>query len=53
MSYADLKEHGTEAAVRAAGKMMQKGKPYERESQDLITLPGLIRVADIFPSLYL
>ncbi|KDE07259.1 cytoplasm protein [Microbotryum lychnidis-dioicae p1A1 Lamole] len=29
MSYADLKEYGTEAAVKAAGKMMQKGKPYE------------------------
>ncbi|SCZ97805.1 BZ3500_MvSof-1268-A1-R1_Chr3-3g06382 [Microbotryum saponariae] len=35
MSYADLKEYGTEAAVKAAGKMMQKGKPYEIVDGDI------------------
>jgi len=29
MSYDDLKEHGSEAAVKAAGKLRQQGKPYE------------------------
>ena len=29
MSYEDLKEHGSEAAVKAAGKLRQQGKPYE------------------------
>lgn len=29
MAYADLKEHGTETAVKAAGKLRQQGKPYE------------------------
>lgn len=29
MAYNDLKEHGTEAAVKAAGKLRQQGKPYE------------------------
>lgn len=53
MSYADLKEHGTEAAVRAAGKMMQKGKPYERELKRSIRLPGLMRVADLTSALFL
>jgi obg-like ATPase 1 len=31
MSYADLHEHGSEAAVKAAGKLRQQGKPYESE----------------------
>lgn len=31
MSFADFKEHGSEAAVRAAGKMVQVGKTYEME----------------------
>jgi len=31
MSYDDLKEHGSEAAVKAAGKLRQQGKPYESE----------------------
>lgn len=31
MAYKDLHECGNEAAVKAAGKMMQKGKPYEGE----------------------
>jgi obg-like ATPase 1 len=29
MSYDDLKEHGSESAVKAAGKLRQQGKPYE------------------------
>jgi ribosome-binding ATPase YchF (GTP1/OBG family) len=29
MSYDDLKELGSEAAVKAAGKVRQQGKPYE------------------------
>jgi hypothetical protein len=29
MSYTDLQEHGSEAAVKAAGKLRQQGKPYE------------------------
>ena len=32
MSYADLHEHGSESAVKAAGKLRQQGKPYESES---------------------
>ncbi|GAA6002069.1 hypothetical protein JCM10207_003059 [Rhodosporidiobolus poonsookiae] len=35
MSYADLKEHGTETAVKAAGKLSQKGKPYEVQDGDI------------------
>ena len=29
MAFGDLKEHGSEAAVKAAGKLRQQGKPYE------------------------
>ena len=29
MTYEDLKEYGSEAAVKAAGKLRQQGKPYE------------------------
>jgi len=29
MSFNDLKEHGSEATVKAAGKLRQQGKPYE------------------------
>jgi obg-like ATPase 1 len=29
MSYDDLKELGSESAVKAAGKLRQQGKPYE------------------------
>lgn len=29
MAYDDLKEHGSETAVKAAGKLRQQGKPYE------------------------
>lgn len=36
MAYADLKEYGTEVAVKAAGKLMQKGKPYEVVDGDII-----------------
>lgn len=32
MSYADLQEHGSESAVKAAGKLRQQGKPYESTS---------------------
>ena len=32
MSYEDLKEHGSEGAVKAAGKLRQQGKPYESKS---------------------
>lgn len=35
MAYNDLKEYGNEAAVKAAGKMMQKGKPYELIDGDI------------------
>ncbi|GAA5858464.1 hypothetical protein JCM1840_001218 [Sporobolomyces johnsonii] len=35
MSYADLKEYGSEVAVKAAGKMAQKGKPYEVQDGDI------------------
>lgn len=31
MAYDDLKEHGSETAVKAAGKLRQQGKPYESE----------------------
>ena len=31
MTYDDLKEHGSESAVKAAGKLRQQGKPYESE----------------------
>ena len=31
MSYDDLKEYGSEAAVKAAGKLKQQGKTYESE----------------------
>ena len=29
MSYEDLKEYGSESAVKGAGKLRQQGKPYE------------------------
>ncbi|KAG6864089.1 hypothetical protein C0991_012565 [Blastosporella zonata] len=32
MSYEDLKEYGSEASVKAAGKLRQQGKPYESAS---------------------
>lgn len=31
MAYDDLHEHGSESAVKAAGKLRQQGKPYESE----------------------
>lgn len=31
MSYDDLKEYGSESAVKAGGKLRQQGKPYESE----------------------
>ncbi|KAF4571413.1 Obg-like ATPase 1 [Pleurotus pulmonarius] len=35
MSYEDLREHGSEAAVKAAGKLRQQGKPYEMIDGDV------------------
>ncbi|KAF9267683.1 hypothetical protein L218DRAFT_854459 [Marasmius fiardii PR-910] len=35
MAYSDLKEHGSEAAVKAAGKLRQQGKPYEMVDGDI------------------
>ncbi|KAE9407782.1 hypothetical protein BT96DRAFT_809190 [Gymnopus androsaceus JB14] len=35
MAFADLKEHGTEAAVKSAGKLRQQGKPYEMIDGDI------------------
>jgi len=35
MAYDDLKEHGSEAAVKAAGKLRQQGKPYEMIDGDI------------------
>jgi len=35
MSYEDLKEHGSESAVKAAGKLRQQGKPYEMVDGDI------------------
>ena len=32
MSYDDLREYGSEASVKAAGKLRQQGKPYESKS---------------------
>ena len=36
MSYDDLKEYGSEAAVKAAGKLKQQGKTYESTSPSLV-----------------
>ncbi|KAF5359262.1 hypothetical protein D9756_003230 [Leucocoprinus leucothites] len=35
MSFEDLKEYGSEAAVKAAGKLRQQGKPYEMVDGDI------------------
>jgi obg-like ATPase 1 len=35
MAYEDLKEHGSESAVKAAGKLRQQGKPYEMIDGDI------------------
>jgi len=35
MAYDDLKEHGSETAVKAAGKLRQQGKPYEMIDGDI------------------
>ncbi|KAJ7220008.1 P-loop containing nucleoside triphosphate hydrolase protein [Mycena pura] len=35
MAYDDLKEHGSETAVKAAGKLRQQGKPYEMVDGDI------------------
>lgn len=36
-AFADLKEHGNEAAVQAAGKVSQIGKTYEMIDGDIVT----------------
>lgn len=36
MKYTDLMEHGSEAAVKAEGKYLQKGKDYTVEDGDII-----------------
>lgn len=36
MSYADLKEYGSENAVKTAGKLAQKGKTYEMVDGDIV-----------------
>lgn len=36
MKFEDFKEHGTEAAVKAAGKYRQQGKGYTVEDGDII-----------------
>lgn len=33
MAYDDLKEYGSESAVKGAGKLRQQGKPYESKHQ--------------------
>ena len=35
MTYEDLKEHGSEAAVKAGGKVRQQGKPYVMVDGDI------------------
>ncbi|KDQ14390.1 hypothetical protein BOTBODRAFT_32848, partial [Botryobasidium botryosum FD-172 SS1] len=35
MSYEDLREYGSETAVKAAGKLRQQGKPYEMVDGDI------------------
>ena len=46
MSFSDLKEHGSETAVKAAGKLRQQGKPYESKP----TYHTLERLANNSPS---
>ena len=35
MAFADLKEHGTEAAVKSAGLQRQQGKTYVMQDGDV------------------
>ena len=44
MSYNDLHEYGSEAAVKAAGKLRQQGKPYESMSPFLSVPLNLIDI---------
>ena len=47
MSFEDLKEYGSEAAVKAAGKLRQQGKPYESAYNFLhLTCPNPSAVID-------
>ena len=43
MSYTDLHEHGSEAAVKAAGKLKQQGKTYESASSRSPSVSALTR----------
>ena len=38
MKFEDLKKHGSEAAVKNAGKYLSKGKDYEVEDGDIICI---------------
>ena len=46
MSYEDLREYGSEASVKAAGKLRQQGKPYESTSF-LLVFSFCLRVVDL------
>lgn len=48
MSLADLQEHGSETAVKAAGKLRQQGKPYE---STYLTRSSIIYRPDCWPIL--
>lgn len=47
MSYEDLKEHGSETAVKAAGKLRQQGKPYESEFPTCLILVLVLNLTDV------
>lgn len=47
MSIEDLREHGSEAAVKAAGRLRQQGKPYESEYHMFFYLVLLISMPSI------
>lgn len=42
MAYDDLHEHGSESAVKAAGKLRQQGKPYESKLFSLLHFSGYV-----------
>ena len=48
MSYDDLKEHGSEAAVKAAGKLRQQGKPYESMSTAIFGFLKRVTLSQFF-----
>jgi len=47
MSYEDLKEYGSEAAVKAAGKLRQQGKPYESRRANILSTSVLLRIFQV------